>query len=145
MEAKAKSTSQLISQIAKAKRYAEEPERIQFKKFEATLRGNSDVHTLAYDNGKWQCTCRFFHDAGDCPHIIAMQRILGCTLPQTQQPSSLLEKSQQETKPEPFFAPNIQSIRIRITEQPLTTHNLATILSALTELYTKCWLRHLAV
>ncbi len=31
-------------------------------------------------------------------------------------------------------------IRIRITEEPLTAQNLITIISALTELYTKCWL-----
>lgn len=32
------------------------------------------------------------------------------------------------------------TIRIRITEEPLTARNLATIISALTKLYTKCWL-----
>jgi len=32
------------------------------------------------------------------------------------------------------------TIRIRITEDPLTAQNLVTIISALTELYTKCWL-----
>lgn len=31
-------------------------------------------------------------------------------------------------------------IRIRITEEPLTAHNLTAIFSALTELHTKCWL-----
>lgn len=31
-------------------------------------------------------------------------------------------------------------LRIRITEEPLTAHNLTIIISALTELHTKCWL-----
>src|SRR5438445_512794 len=71
----------MINKIAKAKRYAEEPERIQFTRFEATFRGENDVHTTNYDNGEWNCTCRFFHDWGDCSHTMAMQRVLGVTIP----------------------------------------------------------------
>ena len=73
--------SSMISKIAKARRYAEEPERIQFTRFEATFRGENDVHTTNYDNGEWHCTCRFFHDWGDCSHTMAMQRVLGVTIP----------------------------------------------------------------
>lgn len=73
--------SSMINKIAKAKRYAEEPERIQFTRFEATFRGENDVHTTYYNNGEWNCTCRFFHDWGDCSHTMAMQRILGVTIP----------------------------------------------------------------
>ena len=73
--------SSMINKIAKAKRYAEEPERIQFTRFEATFRGENDVHTTTYDNGEWNCTCRFFHDWGDCSHTMAMQRVLGVTIP----------------------------------------------------------------
>ncbi len=58
--------SSMISKIAKAKRYAEEPGRIQFTRFEATFQGENDVHTTNFDNGEWTCTCRFFHDWGDC-------------------------------------------------------------------------------
>ena len=75
------SMSSWINKIAKAKRYAEEPERIQFTHFEATFRGESDIHTTNYDNGEWNCTCRFFHDWGDCSHTMAMQRVLGVTIP----------------------------------------------------------------
>ncbi|HZU67040.1 MAG TPA: hypothetical protein VFA09_07150 [Ktedonobacteraceae bacterium] len=73
--------SSMISKIAKAKRYAEEPERIQFTRFEAEFRGENDVHTTTYDNGEWHCTCRFFQDWGDCSHTMAMQRVLGVTIP----------------------------------------------------------------
>ena len=73
--------SSMINKIAKAKRYAEEPERIQFTRFEATFRGENDIHTTNYDNGEWNCTCRFFHDWGDCSHTMAMQRVLGVTIP----------------------------------------------------------------
>ena len=73
--------SSMINKIAKAKRYAEEPERIQFTRFEARFQGENDVHTTSYDEGQWQCTCRFFHDGGDCYHTMAMQRVLGVTIP----------------------------------------------------------------
>lgn len=73
--------SSMINKIAKAKRYADEPERIQFTRFEAQFHGENDVHTTTFDNGEWQCTCRFFHDWGDCCHTMAMQRVLGVTIP----------------------------------------------------------------
>ena len=73
--------SSMINKIAKAKRYAEEPERIQFTRFEATFQGENDVHTTTFDNGEWQCTCHFFEDWGDCCHTMAMQRVLGVTIP----------------------------------------------------------------
>ena len=65
---------QYDQKIAKAKRYAEEPERIQFTRFEATFQGENDTHTTTFDDGEWNCTCHFFHDWGDCCHTMAMQR-----------------------------------------------------------------------
>jgi len=35
----------MIGKIDKAKRYAEERERISFKKFEVTFRGDNNLHT----------------------------------------------------------------------------------------------------
>jgi hypothetical protein len=40
----------------------------------------------------------------------------------------------------PSAIQNTSSIRILVLEEPLTAQNLATIITALTELYTKCWL-----
>jgi hypothetical protein len=73
--------SSMVNKIAKARRYAEEPERIQFSRFEANFQGENDVHTTTFDNGDWQCTCHFFNDWGDCCHVMAMQRVLGVTIP----------------------------------------------------------------
>jgi len=42
--------------IAKAKRYAEKPERIQFTRFEASSKVKM-CHTTISNDG-WQCTCR---------------------------------------------------------------------------------------
>jgi hypothetical protein len=75
--------SSRINKIAKARRYAGEPERIQFRLFEVTFQGENTVHTVTFDDGQWQCTCRFFQDWGDCCHSMAMQRILGVTIPVT--------------------------------------------------------------
>jgi hypothetical protein len=73
--------SSMINKIAKARRYAEEPERIQFTGFEVQFQGENDVHTTTFQDGEWQCTCRFFQDWSDCCHVMAMQRILGVTIP----------------------------------------------------------------
>ena len=76
--------SSMIGKIAKAKQYAQEPERIQFSRFEASFRGENDTHTTSFDSGKWNCTCRFFSDWGTCCHTMALERILGVTIPSEQ-------------------------------------------------------------
>jgi hypothetical protein len=43
--------SSRIHKIAKARRYAEEPGRIQFFTFEVRFQGDNDVHTVAFDDG----------------------------------------------------------------------------------------------
>jgi hypothetical protein len=73
--------SSMIGKIAKAKQYAQEPERIQFTQFAATFRGENDTHTTSFDDGKWNCTCRFFSDWGTCCHTMAIERVLGVTIP----------------------------------------------------------------
>jgi hypothetical protein len=73
--------SSMIGKIAKAKQYAQEPERIQLSRFEATFRGENDSHRLTFDEGKWNCTCRFFLDWGTCCHTMATERVLGLSIP----------------------------------------------------------------
>jgi hypothetical protein len=73
--------SSMIGKIAKAKQYAQEPERMQFTAFEATFRGENDTHTIAFKEGAWHCTCRFFADWGTCCHTMAGERILGVSIP----------------------------------------------------------------
>ncbi len=76
--------SSMIGKIAKAKQYAQEPERIQFTRFEATFRGENDSHTTSFDSGRWGCTCHFFADWGTCCHTMAIERVLGLTIPADQ-------------------------------------------------------------
>lgn len=73
--------SGMIGKIEKAKRYAEEPERISFEQFQVTFRGTNAPHRVVYTNGRWSCTCRFFASRGVCSHTMAMERVLGVMLP----------------------------------------------------------------
>ena len=66
----------LIGKIEKAKRYAEERERIEFTQFEVTFEGENNDHTVTYKNGEWQCNCNFFQTRGRCSHTMALETIL---------------------------------------------------------------------
>ena len=74
--------SSLIGKIEKAKRYAEEPERVTISSFNAVFRGENDSHTLELRDGKWSCNCNFFSEWGECVHVMTLQRLLGRMLPQ---------------------------------------------------------------
>jgi hypothetical protein len=73
--------SSLIGKIEKAKRYAEEPERVQVRRLEADFRGSHDVYHVHFDQGRWQCSCNFFTNYDVCSHTMAMQRLLGVMVP----------------------------------------------------------------
>ena len=66
----------LIGKIEKAKRYAEERDRIEFKDFTVTFKGENNDHTVTYQAGQWQCNCDFFQTRGRCSHTMALETIL---------------------------------------------------------------------
>lgn len=69
--------SDLIGKIEKARRYAQEPERVEISEFKASVRGdNGTAHTVVLHNEQWECTCSFFRVWGTCAHVMAVQRIL---------------------------------------------------------------------
>jgi hypothetical protein len=72
--------SSLIGKIEKAKRYAEERDRLRFKSFQVDFRGDNSCHTVTFDGG-WRCTCDFFAGRGLCSHTMALERILEGMLP----------------------------------------------------------------
>lgn len=74
--------SSLIGKIEKAKRYAQEMDRISFSELSVNFRGDNDSYTTEYKTGKWHCTCRFFSIWGLCSHTMALEKILGNMLPQ---------------------------------------------------------------
>ena len=72
----------LIGKIQKAKHYAEERERFQFKKFELTFDGDNNPHTINFDNGAFHCDCEFFISHLRCVHTMALERILKDMIPE---------------------------------------------------------------
>jgi hypothetical protein len=66
----------MISKIEKAKRYAEERDRIEFKEFRVTFKGENSDHETYYEGGHWKCNCNFFQTRHVCSHTMALERIL---------------------------------------------------------------------
>lgn len=73
--------SSLIGKIEKAKRYAQETDRITFSEFVVKFRGEHDTYTTSLKDGKWNCTCDFFSKWKICSHTMAMEKVLGNMLP----------------------------------------------------------------
>ncbi len=71
----------VVSDVEKAKRYAEERDRIRFKSFDVTFHGNNNDHHFGHEDARWRCDCDFFNSRHVCSHTMAMERILGVMLP----------------------------------------------------------------
>ncbi|MBI2941702.1 MAG: hypothetical protein HYY04_14825 [Chloroflexi bacterium] len=69
--------SSMIGKIEKARRYAQEPDRLSLTGFKATFQGEHDRYAVEYDDGTWRCNCHFFPTWGVCSHTMAIERILG--------------------------------------------------------------------
>jgi hypothetical protein len=74
--------SSLIGKIEKARRYAQERDRVTFYEFSVKFRGENSDYTTGYKDGKWHCTCGFFSSWGLCSHTMALEKILADMLPQ---------------------------------------------------------------
>ena len=73
--------SSLIGKIEKAKRYAQEKDRITFNEFAVKFHGENNDYDTSYKDGQWHCSCSFFSSWGLCSHTMAMERILANMLP----------------------------------------------------------------
>ena len=73
--------SSLIGKIEKAKRYAQETDRVNFSEFSVKFRGENNTYNTGYKDGKWHCSCSFFSSWGLCSHTMALEKILGNMLP----------------------------------------------------------------
>lgn len=77
----------MIGKIEKARRYAQERDRIRFETFTVTVDGENNPHVVHYERGAWQCDCDFFQTRGVCSHTMALERILeGMILEPASQP-----------------------------------------------------------
>ena len=73
--------SSLIGKIEKAKRYAQEADRVTLSELSAKFRGENDDYAISYRDGKWHCSCSFFSSWGQCSHTMALEIILNEMLP----------------------------------------------------------------
>ena len=68
--------SSIIGKIDKARKYAEETERVCINSFSATFQGNHNSYDVSFQSGAWDCDCHFFATRALCSHTMAMQRML---------------------------------------------------------------------
>ena len=68
--------SGMISQLQKAKRYADEPERVTFETLTLHFQGDNNEYDLVLDQDGWVCSCPGFGMHGLCPHIMSLERLL---------------------------------------------------------------------
>jgi len=73
----------MIGKIDKAKRYAEERDRIRINDLLVTFEGANNTHTVHYKDGEWNCDCDFFQSRGRCSHTMALEIILKDMLNET--------------------------------------------------------------
>lgn len=66
----------VVSDVEKAKEYADEPDRIRFIEFEARFRGGHNDYFIRYNDGEWHCDNPYFESRGICSNTMAMERLL---------------------------------------------------------------------
>ena len=69
--------SSLIGKVEKARRYAQEKDRVALYTLTAAFQGEHDRYYMEYGKGQWRCSCHFFVQHGLCSHTMAVEKILG--------------------------------------------------------------------
>ena len=72
----------MIGKIDKAKRYAEQRDRIRIDSLTVTFEGQNNPHTVNLQDGVWRCDCDFFQTRGRCSHTMALEIILEEMIPE---------------------------------------------------------------
>jgi hypothetical protein len=73
--------SEMAVKIEKGIRYSYETERFEFTQLKVNVQGAHRVHPVEFDSGTWKCNCEFFITHQQCSHTIAVEKLLGRTLP----------------------------------------------------------------
>jgi len=68
--------SSFIGKVDKARKYAEEKDRVSITTFKANFHGIHGSYEVTFDTGTWNCQCHFFVGHQACSHTMALQRIL---------------------------------------------------------------------
>lgn len=66
----------MIGKLEKAKRYAQERNRVHFHSFNVSMDGENNTHNVSFTKGAWVCDCDFFQSRGRCGHTMALEIIL---------------------------------------------------------------------
>ena len=68
--------SSVIRKMEKARRYAEQRERVAISSIKVAFHGNHSEHHVTFSDGEWACSCDFFFGYETCSHTMALERIL---------------------------------------------------------------------
>ena len=66
----------IVSDVEKAHRYAQETDRIRIRSFDCHFEGYNKNHQVSYEDGIWSSTASFFAQRGVCSHTMALEKIL---------------------------------------------------------------------
>ena len=73
--------SGLIGKVEKARRYAMERDRFEFRSLVMNVRGDNDSHDVTLTDEGFRCGCDFFSHNDTCAHTMAIERVLDGMLP----------------------------------------------------------------
>ena len=79
--------SSIIGKIDKARKYAEEKDRVSITSLNASFHGNHNTYQVGFESGSWHCECRSFLTRGMCSHTMALQRMLDEMLVSSKEPA----------------------------------------------------------
>ena len=65
----------MIGKIEKAKRYAQQPERMTFLSLAVEFKGDNSTYNLHLGPEGWDCSCSGFRTHGMCPHVMTMEKL----------------------------------------------------------------------
>jgi len=74
-------SSSMIGKVEKAKRYAQERDRIRFETLSVTFHGENNDHHVSFDGTVWHCDCSFFQSHAMCSHTMALEKVLEQMVP----------------------------------------------------------------
>ena len=80
--------SSIIGKIDKARKYAEEKDRVRIASLQATFQGIHNTYQVSFNSGVWHCQCLFFATRRVCSHTMALQRMLDEVLAKEAKPTS---------------------------------------------------------
>ncbi len=73
--------SALHGMIDKARRYAQEPDRLSMESLTIRVRGNNSEHLVHLAGGRLTCDCDHYAHERLCAHVLTVERVFRVQLP----------------------------------------------------------------